>query len=99
MIYLSLPLFCQNYEFNQFLFHYCSSKPDALKFPFHIETSHGNFSYCIWNGDVNSNWGPLELYNDFFTLNKNTLMPLRIDCSNLLLEQKHLYDRHQNVIF
>lgn len=99
MIYLNLPWFCQNYDFNHFLVNYCLGHPESLKFPFHIEAAYGNFSYSTWNGDVNNNWGPLDLYNDFFTLNKNTLIPVRIDCTNLLLEEKNLYDRHQNAIF
>lgn len=98
MVYLSLPLLCDNTKFNNAFEQFVTHHPDKLQISLYLESVYGAFPYSLWNGGVNSNNGINLLYQDLNTFINTTRVPIRLDCSNILLNQNDLYDRHQNVI-
>lgn len=112
MIYLSLPLMYHNVKINQHLFsvfYYNNrdkenskeNKTNYFKIPQLILTSfHGCFPFSIWNGGSN-----LNIKNEKFLLNKdiynffvNIKAPIRLDCSNILIQDIDLNNGYQNLI-
>jgi hypothetical protein len=98
MIYISLPLLCDNEIFNNTFLNYISIYPDTLKFPIYIESFYGAFPYSLWNGGNNSNYGTNFLYPEINSLITKNYAPIRIDFSNILLKDTDLYNIHENVI-
>lgn len=101
MIYFSLPMFATNLSFNNAIFHFLMCYPEAKNFPnSNIMASYGNFPYSYWDGNVNNNYGnDIALYENINLIREVSKMPIRLTCSNIFLEEKDLYDVHQNVIF
>lgn len=99
MIYLNLPLLCDNYNFNNAFHEYLYKNKDVTKLPIQIESVYGSFPYCSWNGDVNSNYGNDYLYPQLsdFIIN-NDAIPIRLDFSNIYLINNDFYSKHENVI-
>lgn len=97
MIQLSLPYFYKN-NFYYFFREFVNLYPEKTKLPFHISSLYGSFPYSIWNGGINSNENDLMLYPEIAAIINAATIPIRLDCSNLLLNEFDLYDRHMNVI-
>lgn len=59
-----------------------------------------SFPFCYWNGSFNFNINnaPVLLYDNFLNISKSTGLPLYLDFSNLLLDEKDFYDRMGEVI-
>lgn len=98
MIYLSLPLLCNNSKFNQAFKQFTLYHQDKLLFPMYIDSVYGAFPYSLWNGGINSNSGKDFLYQNLDDFINESEIPIRLDCSNLLINNTDLYDRHQNII-
>lgn len=103
MIYISLPHMYENLKFNNFLKKQVlenKQNKTILNIPFDIEMAYGSFPFSYWNGDLNNNYNKdkFPLYYDIDALFYETAIPVRLDCSNVLLEEKDLNDIHENVI-
>lgn len=97
MINISLPLFYENYKFNNFFKQYSYEKNKTV-IDFNIEYSYGSFPQSSWNGGPNIYHNNLVLYGEMERLRQKSFIPFRIDCSNCFLNDNDYYDRHQNVI-
>lgn len=98
MIYLSLPKFFNNFYFYVNLCKFILRNPDKVNKEYNIESLYGSFSYCSWNGDINSNYGSINLNYDFYSCPNQAPKVLRYDFSNILLEENDFYDAHCNSI-
>ena len=98
MIYLNLPLLCDNEIFNNTFINYVKAHPNALKLPIFIESNYGALPYSLWNGGFNSNYGKNFLYQDIASLLSKIFAPIRIDFSNILLKENDLFNIHENTI-
>lgn len=101
MIYFSLPMFATNLTFNNAISNFLKFHPQACNFSNgDIATNYGNFPYSYWDGNVNNNHGgDIALYGDIMLIRGVCKKPIRLTCSNIYLEEKDLYDVHQNVVF
>lgn len=99
MVYLSLPLLYDNFEFNKIFSKYILENRYALKFPFWIESTYGSFPYCCWNGDLNSTYGNNILYPGIEKLLLDYRdSVIRLDFSNIFLTNNDFYNIHENTI-
>lgn len=104
MIFLSLPYFYENLEFNNILKQetiLCRQRQNNFfKIPIEIINSYGSLPFSFWNGDLNNNYNSnkLLLYNDINNIISKSYIPIRLDCSNIYLEDKDFQDTHQNII-
>lgn len=98
MIYLSLPLLQDNFYFNNAFQDFILKFPDKLIMPLQIESIYGAFPYSLWNGGKNSNYGKDLLYKELSDYISKEDSVIRLDCSNIHLNDIDLYDRHQNII-
>jgi hypothetical protein len=94
MIYLSLPLLHNNFNFNNAFQNFILKFPDKLAFPFQIESVYGAFPYSLWNGGINSNFGKDLLYRELNRYIDKENAVIRLDCSNIYLINTDLFDRH-----
>lgn len=100
MIYFSLPFFATNIIFNNYICYFLKNNPEARRFKdSFIMGNHGNFNFTYWNGDVNNNYGEIALYEDIFFINSAYKNSIRLNCSNIFLEQNDIFDTHINIIF
>lgn len=102
MFYISLPYFYENFKFNQFFKDYIEnsikSKSDKLVTKFNIEYAYGSFPWSYWNGGINNHQGAAVLVSDMQPIITQTLIPLRIDASNIYIKDTDYYDIHENSI-
>ena len=102
MFYISLPYFYENFKFNQFFKGYVEnsikSKSDKLVTKFNIEYAYGSFPWSYWNGGINNHQGAAVLARDMQSIIAQTLIPLRIDASNIYIKDTDYYDIHENSI-
>lgn len=103
MIHLSLPYFYENAEFYEHtndILRENRNNFQALNSNFNIEFMYGSFPFSFWNGNINSNYGEvLPTYKHYINfLNKNLLIPIVLDLSNIYLETTDFFDRHLNCI-
>ena len=98
MIYLSLPLLYKNYNFNRLFTEYCKKYSHHLKYQIKIHDVHGCFPFSSWNGGANSNFDVFPTYPDYHNFANDTQQKIRLDCSNIYLDDKDVFDRHQNAI-
>ena len=98
MTYLSLPLLCDNCNFNIAFNEYIELHPNELKFPFQIHTIYGAFPYMVWNGGVNSNHGENLLYHQLNRFSLNHSIPIRLDCTNQFITEHDFNNIHENTI-
>lgn len=103
MIYLSIPGLYNNFTFNNILKKQSIlNRRDKTIFikPIEIEMSYGSFPFSYWNGDINNNYNlyHLDLYDNITNFFQKVRLPVRLDCSNILLNEEDLFDVHQNII-
>ena len=100
MFYISLPYFYQNYKFNNFFKKYIrdseSGKESKLISKFNIEYTHGAFPWSLWNGDINLNAGTAVLTPQMVSFINQTETILRLDASNIYLQENDYLDIHEN---
>lgn len=99
MMYFTLPSFYDNFYLNNFFV--LLSK--GHKYLFNEENMAfsdvtGNFPYCSWNGGYNNNSGVGAYYADFHGCLNQILTPVRLNCSNIYLEDNDFYDSMAHVI-
>lgn len=97
MINFSLPYFYENKNFYQKFFRFCRNNAEKLNYHSISFSSYGSFPFSIWHGGKNSNYGFFPLYPNYEQI-LNTTNTIRLDCSNVFLDEMDLYDRHQNAI-
>lgn len=97
MIYFTLPEMINNFKINQFLIQLSTKKSNYFKFPVTFFSVNGNFNFTLWNGELNNNFGQFFTYNDLTICDKYNI-PIRLNCSNIFLEEKDLYDEYMNII-
>ena len=104
MIYLSLPYFYENQNFNIKFKEFLRDNPKAQNFSQQcvLESCYGNFPFSFWNGDKNNNFKNFknvltkEDINTFITQNLYSI--IKFDFSNIYLTDKDLFDPHLNMI-
>lgn len=101
VIHFSLPNFYEFHKINQFLIQTQLKQAYAFIYENNINfyTLKGSIPYNSWNGGLNHNYGDIILSNkvkEIFLFCHG--LPLRLDFSNLLLEQRDFYDALGNVI-
>ena len=96
MIYFILPDFIEKNRVNNFLIDLSRNNLNYFKGPIYFTQISGCFPYSIWNGSLNSNYskgfGYLDLYNF------QSKYPIRLDCSNLLIEDNDFFNVFQNLV-
>lgn len=102
MFYISLPYFYENYKFNSFFKKYIEqcriNKQDKLIADFEIEYAYGSFPWSYWNGGINNHRKFAVLANDMHNFFIQTNIPIRIDVSNIYINETDYYDIHENTI-
>lgn len=98
MVAISFPNLIPSFNFNKELKFFCDANKEKIKFPFFTQSVYGAIPYSYWNGNINSNWGEILLNPNYYDLNKMSFSPIRLDCSNILLNKFDLLDIHQNII-
>lgn len=102
MFYISLPYFHENYKFNLFFKEYIennrSNRQNKLIADFNIEYVYGSFPWSYWNGGINNHKGQAILSNDIHNFFNRINIPIRIDASNIYINESNYYDIHENTI-
>lgn len=102
MFYISLPYFYENFKFNQFFKRYINEdknfKDSRLITKFNIEYAYGAFPWNFWNGNINNHYGKIVLSPDMNELFSNSIIPIRLDFSNINLIETDYYDTQGNAI-
>lgn len=98
MLYFSLPNFFENVKVNNFLYTLNKYHPDYFKENITIEACNGAVPYLCWSGGINSNVGTGALYPQFTNCQQNCILPIYINCANVLLEESDYDDNLGNVI-
>lgn len=98
-MYFTLPSFFNNFYLNNFFALLLKQnkiifKEEAMAF----SEVTGNFPYCSWNGGYNNNSGVGAYYADFHGCLQQILTPVRLNCSNIYLEDNDFYDSMAHVI-
>lgn len=101
MFYISLPFFYENFDFNNFFKNYVekcrTNKQDKLIANFEIEYVYGAFPWSYWNGGISNHQGAAALALDMQLIISETKAPLRIDASNIHLQEIDYCDIHENI--
>lgn len=95
MIYITLPNLFNFYEIN-----FLKNIPDTyFKIKINFSTTKGNFPFCYWNGGFNNNKDDVKLsyYKISEYFNKINI-PVRLNCSNIYLNENDLEDSIANII-
>ena len=89
-IYFSLPNFFTFFHINNIFASLNRAHREyfkgAGKYTIIFSSAHGNFPYCSWNGGVNNCEGKGAYYKDFIECGDRSILPLRFNCSNILLK-------------
>ena len=87
MLKFTLSNFYNNFTFFSFMDFLIHGRKEIFKEE-NIAFSYfeGNFPYCYWNGGYNNNYGKGAFYQDILEKVHLTTVPLRLNCSNVLLE-------------
>lgn len=101
MFYISLPFFYENYKFNNFFKNYVNQEikktSSKLIDKFNIAYVHGSFPWSLWSG-YNTCQGPAVYTSQMLPHITTSQSIIRLDCSNIFLQQQDFYDIHQNAI-
>lgn len=97
MIQLILPRFFENFNFYNLLQQYIKNNSNKLKFNFNLLMT-GSFPNTLWNGNINSTYEQLVLYDELTNKLNNTNIPIILDFSNSLLEEFDINDIYGNLI-
>ena len=92
MLYFSLPNFYENSNVNLFMRDLTKFKPEYFKAKVSFFCQTGSIPYCSWSGGLNSNIGNGAYYTNLIDLQKVSPIPLRINMSNVLLEESDYND-------
>lgn len=98
MIYISLPWFYKNFKFNEYIHKYILDYPDSLKVPIQIEYVYGSIPWSYWNGNINNHSGHFILKPELINIMHQSSIPIRLDNSNIYLQEKDFYDTYENVL-
>lgn len=98
MLYFSLPNFCEYGKVNGFLRDISKINPEYFKTKVSFFCQTGAIPYCSWSGGLNSNIGNGVYHNDLIDLQHSATLPLRINMSNVLLEQDDYNDTFAHVV-
>ena len=92
MLYFALPNFYEHKTVNLVLYAVIKQHPQWLKAPVSLYSFTGCFPYSSWNGTGNSNLGIGAFYKDFIAMQEQSVLPDRLNCSNVLLEDYDIHD-------
>ena len=102
MIDFVLPDYYYNFKIINFLVD-LSQNPEFFRQPVHFSAASGQFPFSIWNGQYNIIQGTTYGGKYFpvkrdYECYKNLSIPIRLNCSNVCLEEDMFTDEHMNVI-
>jgi hypothetical protein len=72
--------------------------PEWFKAPVSFTYVTGSYPYCSWNGGSNVNYGVGAYYHDFINCSSRTSVPIRLNMSNIYLDNYDFYDNMANTI-
>lgn len=98
MIYFVLPDFFQKYPINNYLRKQAKQNSKMFKEEITFSYQHGSFPYTTWNGNINSNFGYGVFYQELLNFLSLTNNPIRLDFSNILLEDYDFDNTFCNLI-
>lgn len=97
--YFMLPGFCEHYELYKYLDQFLKQYPEAKREEAEIYCYYGNIPFCTWDGGrIFFSYQPLSIeqiqeLQQFYAHSK-----IRLVFTNKLLQQKHCFDRYNNII-
>lgn len=96
MIYITTPNFLENYSFNEKL-HFLLKDKSKNKWLYYTDiklyNQNGSFPFHSWNGGYNNCFkGKTLTYRDLIHFSTFTLVPVNINCANILLQDTDLAD-------
>ena len=100
MFNFTLINFYNAFAINQLFFNQIYSNKDKLKEQnISFNQISGSFPFNYWNGGINSNIiGNICQYSDIENVFKQQSKSLRLNCSNILLNEKDFYNNYNKVI-
>lgn len=99
MIYFTLPNFYHNREIHNFFVTLVYQHTDWLKYPVTFTTVTGCFPYCYFNGTYNFNINNEgALFNEINDYVNQTILPIRLNFSNIFLKEDDFEDTYSNII-
>lgn len=97
-----MPDFCADIKMNMGIFDLIKKYPYLIRPNTEINAFYGDFFSSIWNGGrfcCNKKILSKSEIEDIFNIYNYYLgVPLRLTCTNPILEEKHLYDTYSNLI-
>lgn len=97
MLYFTLPEMVNNLKINTFLINLHEAKPEYFKYDIQFFSINGNFNYTLWNGEINNNYGKFLKFRQL-NIAKKYNIPVRFNCSNILLINEDFDDEYMNII-
>lgn len=99
MLNFTLPNFYNNYSLFSFMDYLIHEREEIFKCcDIAFKYTEGNYPYCYWNGGYNNNYGNGAFYSDINSIINSTNIPLRLNCSNILLEENDYKNVFANLI-
>lgn len=98
MLYFTLPNFFEYSKINNYLIFQTQKNSKIFKEPIVITKQSGSFPYFYWNGGINNNIGPGIYYQDLINSLGLSTVPIRINCSNIFLEQNDFNNVFCNLV-
>lgn len=98
MINFTLPHFYYNFKINNFFTKLSITQPELFYKPVSFTAVSGQFPYCYWNGGFNTNLNSYAFYYDFINCVKESVLPVRFNCSNIYLQDIDFFDTMGNLI-
>lgn len=96
-MYFTLPEMVRNLKINKYLMSLHQKKPEYFKFPITFFSVNGNFSFTLWNGELNNNFGDFFIYKNL-NISQMYDIPVRFNCANTYLKNTDFYDEYMNII-
>ena len=99
--YFMLPGFCEHYQLYQNMNKFLKNYPEAKIENIEIYCYYGNVPFCSWDGGrIFNSYQPLSIeeikeIKNFYNEQLNS--KIRFVFTNSLLEEKHLFDRYNNI--
>lgn len=99
-IYWHLPGICYFGMVNHILFDAMKKYPDMFRDGYKVGSVYGAFPGAIWNGGRNilAGFSPKKEVENIIKSYNSLGIPVRFTWTNVLLEEKHVYDTYCNMI-